>query len=211
MIPDNNHIKALIFDMGNVVLNVDHMIACRKFAEFSSLSDEEIYKNIIGTSLEDSFERGEISSNTFYLSVLEKICADIPFEDFNMIFSDVFSLNNGMTEVISRIKEKAGIILLSNTNKLHFSWVEKKFDVLKEFKVRVLSYEVGIRKPEKEIFIFALEKLGFKPEEVLYIDDVKEYINSAKELGINGILFESADGLVTELKKYFPDFLSFGN
>ena len=67
-----NHIKALIFDMGNVVLNVDHMIACRKFSAGCNLSKEEIYNKIIGTSHKDSFKRGKIRSNFFYLSVLDR-------------------------------------------------------------------------------------------------------------------------------------------
>ncbi|HAX17721.1 MAG TPA: hypothetical protein DCY00_03895 [Actinobacteria bacterium] len=95
-----NHIKAPISDMGNVVLNVDHIIACRKFSECCNLSKEEIYNKIIGTSLEDSFKIGKISSNSFCLSVLDRLGVDIPFEDFNLIFSDIFSINNGIPEVI---------------------------------------------------------------------------------------------------------------
>ena len=108
-----NHIKALIFDMGNVILNVDHMIACRKFSECCNLSKEEIYNKIIGTSHKDSFKRGKIRSNFFYLSVLDRLGVDIPFEDFNLIFSDVFSVNNGMPEVISWLKGRAEIIFLN--------------------------------------------------------------------------------------------------
>lgn len=201
-----NHLKALIFDMGNVVLNVDHMKACRKFSEYTDFPEEEIHKKIIGTNLEDSFERGKVSINDFYVSVMDRIRADIPFKDFNIIFSDVFSLNAGMTDVISWLKGRARIILLSNTNVLHFSWVQEKFDVLKNFEKKVLSYETGTRKPEKEIYLYALDFLGCRPEEALYIDDIKDFIDSSKKLGMNGILFKSFPGFVSELKEYFPGF-----
>ncbi len=99
-------IKAVIFDMGNVVLNVDHMVACKKLSEFSNLSKEKIYKKIIGTRLENSFERGIISPHTFYKSVIERIGADISFNSFSSIFNDVFTTNNGMNETIIKLKDK---------------------------------------------------------------------------------------------------------
>ncbi len=198
-----NPIKAVIFDMGNVVLRVDHMIACAKFSEFSDLSKEEIYDKIIGTRLEDSFERGIISPHTFYESVVERIGASISFDSFCAIYNDVFTKNNGMSEIILKLKNKVKILLLSNTNKLHFLWVDKKFNILKNFNERVLSYEVRSRKPEKEIFLYALNLLEYKPDEILYIDDVVDFVDASKKLGMNAILFRSFSIFQSELLDYF--------
>jgi len=198
-----NPIKAVVFDMGNVVLKVDHMIACEKFSEFSDLPKEEIYKKIIGTRLEDSFERGIISPHTFYESIIERIGVNISFDSFSAIFNDVFTTNNGMSEIIFKLKNKVKIMLLSNTNKLHFSWVDKKFNILRNFDERVLSYEVGSRKPEKEIFLHALNILEYKPDEILYIDDVEEFVYASKKLGMNAIIFRSFSMFKSELLKYF--------
>jgi glucose-1-phosphatase len=200
---DNNSIRAVIFDMGNVVLNVDHMIACKKFSEFSYLSQEEIYKKIIGTRLEDSFERGIISPKTFYKSVTERIGVDIPFNDFSLIFNDVFSNNDEMHNTIISLKDEVKILLLSNTNKLHFSWVIERFDILKNFNIKVLSYEIGSRKPEKKIFLHALDILGYQPEETIYIDDIPGYVEASKKLGMNAILFRSFSTFKSALLKYF--------
>jgi glucose-1-phosphatase len=197
-------IKAVIFDMGNVVLNVDHMVACKKLSEFSNLSKEKIYKKIIGTRLEDSFERGIISPHTFYKSVIERIDADISFNSFSSIYNDVFTTNNGMNETIIKLKDKVKILLLSNTNKLHFSWVNERFDILKNFNKRVLSYETGSRKPEKEIFLHALDILKYQPDEIIYIDDVPGFVEASKKLGMNTILFKSFSMFKFDLLRYFP-------
>jgi HAD superfamily hydrolase (TIGR01509 family) len=203
MVDNLNQIKAVVFDMGNVVLKVDHMIACKKFSRFSDLSKEDIFKKIIGSSLEDSLERGLISPESFYESISKKIGVDISFDDFSNIYNDVFSTNDGMSEIIFELKDKVKIMLLSNTNELHFSWVDKKFSVLKNFNQRVLSYKIGARKPEKEIFLHALDVLDLMPKETVYVDDLEEFVKASGKLGMNSILFKSPSAFRSELLKYF--------
>lgn len=202
MIKKRNPIKAVIFDMGNVVLKVDHWVACEKFSQYSDLTKEEIYERIIGSSLEDLFERGRISPLAFYLSISKKIHVDMDFEQFSRIYNDVFFTNNGMSEVLKRLKKEVKILLLSNTNQSHFSWVDQKFSILKNFKERVLSYKVGFRKPEKEIFLHALDMLRFKPEETVYIDDLEEFVSASEKIGMNGIVFRSFSFFQTELANF---------
>jgi glucose-1-phosphatase len=195
-------IKAVVFDMGNVVLKVDHMIACDKFAQFSNFQKEKIFENMVGTKLEDRFERGMMTPQSFYESTIAKIGVNISFDVFSEIFNDVFCTNPGMSEIIGQLKKDLKIMLLSNTNALHFSWVDQKFDVLKNFKQRVLSYQVGARKPEKEIFLHALHLLGCRPEEVLYVDDLIPFVRASRQLGMHAILFRSFSSFHSELLQY---------
>ncbi|MDZ7836937.1 MAG: HAD family phosphatase [Actinomycetota bacterium] len=196
-------IKAVIFDMGKVILKVDHMIACNKFSRYCHLGPEEIYNRIIGSELEDALERGFINPDTFYKAISEKLGINLAFNRFDTIFSDVFSYNDGMAEIIDDLKQRVEVLLLSNTNLLHFRWVEKKFRVLKKFDNRVLSFKVGFRKPEPEIYLNALDILKFMPEETIYIDDIEEYVEGARKLGINGIVFKCLDFFKSELLKYY--------
>ena len=202
MIQSQHPIKAVIFDMGNVILKVDHMVACRKFAQFSSFSKEVIYSKLIGTKLEDSFERGFIEPEPFYEATAKKIGVDISFAQFSAIFNDVFFDHDGMPEVLLQVKKRVKVLALSNTNYLHYRWVEKKFKVMDNFEQKVLSFEMGYRKPEPEIYMKALDILQCRPEETVYIDDVEDFVKGARNLGLNGIVFKSYEYFKSELLKF---------
>ncbi len=189
--------------MGNVVLDVDHMIYCEKFSKFCDLSREEIFKRIVDTRLEDNYEKGIISSRSFFNSVVEILKLDIAYESFIEIYSDIFTENKEVSEIVYFLKKKVKILLISNTNEPHFSLVSRKFKVIRQFDEYILSYKTGFRKPQEEIYLIALEKMNCKPKEVLYIDDIKDFVKVAQKLGINSVLFDSAKNLGQELLKYF--------
>ena len=92
--------------------------------------------------------------------------------------------------------------MLSNTNKLHFEHVKKKFPVTKLFTHSILSYELGHRKPNRPIFKIALKKSKFKAHECIFIDDKKENIMVAKKLGMHAVQFVSTTKLITDLKNH---------
>jgi putative hydrolase of the HAD superfamily len=65
----------------------------------------------------------------------------------------------------------------------------------------ILSYKVGVKKPEKRIYDVIFEKMDVDRNEVFYIDDIERYVEAAKGFGINGMVFRGADGLWQMLKE----------
>lgn len=192
----------MVFDLGGVVLEFDHMIVCKKLSNFSKFSSQKIYDIIFKSSLNKNFDCGRISPKEFYKKILEKLEINITFDLFKKIWCDIFLENRKMTDFIYELKNNGyKLFLLSNTNELHFDYVEKNFSIIKEFDDFFLSYVLGYRKPDKEIFLELLKKTALPPSNFIYIDDNKEFVDTARSLEIAGIVFKSFEELKFELKK----------
>lgn len=104
----------------------------------------------------------------------------------------------GMKDLLLKLKENYKLGLISNTTIFEAS-VLGKWDIKNLFDVTSFSWELGIKKPSKEIFDITLEKFGIRPEEAIFVDDSEKNICKAKEYGLNGIVFHSVEQLRDEL------------
>lgn len=194
-------IKAVISDLGQVIIFFDNQIFFDKMAEFCPLTSEEIRQLAFAeSSLRESFDTGKITPEEFYISVVRKLEARIDYDEFFSIYNDVFSLNPPILEIMKRLKKGCRMVLLSNTDVMRFGFVRKKFPEIMLFDEYVLSYEVGFLKPHPQIYKNALKRADAKPEECVFIDDIEENIQGAGEFGIRGVLFGPQINLESILK-----------
>ncbi len=193
------NIKVVIFDLGKVIVNFDHMHICTNLSKYSTYEPDQIFNIIFNSGLEASFDKGIISSENFYLRVKKEIQLIIDKEKFKEIWTKIFTLNPGIAELISSLINRYKLLCLSNTNSWHFNYCIQKFQVLKLFNEFILSYEVGKTKPDSIIFKEALQKAGGLPCECIYIDDIIEYVETANSMGMNGIHFRTIEKLKKEL------------
>jgi len=195
--------KAVIFDLGNVLVDFDHRIASRKVAKLSDRSEEEIYNLIFDSPSTELFEEGKISSEVFFKEVKKALNLRLNYEEFVPIWNEIFFFSEKNLEVcnIARLlKQSYRVALLSNINILHFEYVKETFPILDAFHDIITSFEVGARKPKKEIYQKTLEALGVFAPDAFYTDDRKELIDSAKDLGIKAHVFTSAAQLKIDLR-----------
>ncbi len=195
-------IKLIIFDIGNVIIGFDHMIACNKLAKVSDYNAGEIYNLIFGNTLVDKFERGKLCPKYFYQKICEKLNTDIKFSQFYNIWGDIFYLNEDIDKIILNLKKQVKIFALSNTDPLHFKFFRNKFDIFNNIEKFILSFEVGYKKPEKRIYKETLGYAKLPAEKTLLIDDLKQNIGAFRAMGGNGIIFKNTSSLKRELKKY---------
>jgi putative hydrolase of the HAD superfamily len=127
---------------------------------------------------------------------------DLKFKTFLDIYCDIFSLDSSVLETLAQLKGKHKLILLSNTDTLHFNYIEKRFPEIFIFDEYILSYKVGSVKPEEKIFKIAIEKSGAEPQNILFIDDMEENIRVAAKTGMKTIHFNSKTNLKAELEKF---------
>lgn len=106
----------------------------------------------------------------------------------------------GMKDLLLKLKENYKLGFISNTTVFEATVLDK-WDIKDLFEVTSFSWELGIKKPTKEIFDITLQKLGVNPEEAVFIDDGEKNILKAKEYGLNGIIFKSVEQLQDELLK----------
>lgn len=200
MFKEKKEIKLVIFDIGKVILDFDHMITCGKLAKYSKKDGKYIYDFIFNSEMLDKYERGKISSVEMFETVSSELVLDVSFEKFKEIWGDIFSLKEGIEQLICWVKKIARIAVLSNTDEMHFDFIRDKIEIIKDFDWLFLSHEAGCRKPEKEIFEYAINKTGITPNDIIFIDDIQEFVEAANRSGINGILFKDIDTLRKDLE-----------
>ena len=195
-------IKVIVFDLGNVIVSVNHFRFCQKLAGVSEYTPEEIYNMGFDTYLVHDYEEGRITAREFFSEIRRKIQVRLKYSDFCRMWCDIFTENKAVSALIRALKGNYHLFLLSNTNDLHFNFAAKNFPVLGNFEEYILSYLVGCAKPDPRIYLEVIRLADCAPEEIVYIDDVPEYVSAARIFGIRGIHFRSCEQLQAELARY---------
>tara|TARA_R110002012_G_scaffold42418_4_gene115429 strand:+ start:2230 stop:2832 length:603 start_codon:yes stop_codon:yes gene_type:complete len=196
-------IKNIILDFGDVLINLDKPATAKAMVQHGFT---EVTPNL--ESLFQNYEKGLIASSDF----LHEVSTHFPnasreylTQAWNAILLDFPEHRLEFIEQLA-IENQFKMILLSNTNDLHIECVKEKmgmerFNRFKDaFDVFYLSYEMGMRKPDVEIFDFVLQENKLTPEETFFVDDVKENTNSAAALGINVWNLQVGKEDITQLK-----------
>jgi putative hydrolase of the HAD superfamily len=195
-------IKAIIFDFGNVICTFDNNRFLGRIAKHTDKPVDELYQLIYrGSGLSKQLETGKITGEEFYEKVSELCGLNMPIEEFRKAYTDIFDPIPTTFDLIKRLKGKYTIALLSNTSEWDFKYGFLPFDVIGLMEHITTSYEVGVMKPGKEIYLDSLEKLGLKPDECVYMDDIEAYAQAASDLGMHGIHYTSHEKLIEELRK----------
>ena len=200
MIKIHPKIKAVIFDLGNVLVNYDVEKAAKRFSAASGLSTQEIWKRFFLSKFEQAYTRGEISTREFHGIACKTLGVSISLATFRHYWNDIFWENPGMEKLLIRIKKHYPLYLISNTNALHYNHIKKNFKLLRHFKRKFPSHEVGARKPDLKIYRRVLKKIGLKPEETVFIDDMKSFIAGARKAGMHAIHFKGRPALLKALR-----------
>jgi len=195
-------IKAGIFDVGGVLHDWSDKNVAKEFNSALGI-DRKTLKKAYDESIPD-LVLGKINETEFWKifrksarNIKKKIPKDLllrPLINYYKIHDDVLDI------VKSLRKKDYRVIALSNSILSHANY-ERKMGIYGQFDFAVLSHEVRMKKPEPEIYKYALERLGVKPEEAFFVDDTKENVEVAERLGIHGILFKNVSLLSEELEK----------
>ena len=180
-------IKTIIFDFGDVFINLDIDGAIQRaltLFKVNSFSDETIATNNL-------YEQGLITTTDFikfYKKTFPTITESEIIETWNSILKDFPVYRIEFLKTLSEEK-KYILILLSNTNELHINWVKEHIPFYNQFKncfdAFYLSHEIQLKKPNTKIFQFVLDQNNLIAKECLFIDDTKEHIETASKLGFN--------------------------
>ncbi|MHA1674635.1 MAG: HAD family hydrolase [Promethearchaeota archaeon] len=198
-------IKAIIFDLGKVLINYSFDRAFQKWAELTGHPPEFFANNFQYNETLWQFERGQITPEEYfqYLSKSMKFPADW---DYKIFKEGWISVNIGLiqetVDLLPLLKKKYSLYVLSNTNKLHIESVTKDYPQLfLHFKQKFYSHDLSARKPDAEIYEKVIKIIDLPPHEILFIDDMVDNIKGAEKTGIKGIVMITASELKENLKK----------
>ncbi|MER0439420.1 HAD family phosphatase [Emticicia sp. W12TSBA100-4] len=203
--------KAVIFDFGNVIINIEFQRIYQTFAKFTSKSPAYIEKKITEDQIFRRYESGQFTDEEFREVIRQTL--GFPLSDhevdtaWNAILLDIPS---DRIDLVHNIRQKYPVYLLSNTNNIHITasnnYLKKahginNLDLL--FDKLYLSYEMGLWKPDAEIYLEVLRANKLQPNEVIFFDDNHHNIESAKAIGMQTILVEPPTSIVEYCKNIF--------
>lgn len=190
--------KTLIFDFGGVLYNIDYYATTREFAKLSE--KPELFNNMSQIKILDlpsEFEKGNISEKEFREFLRNEYHLNGSDEMLDFAWNAMLlGLKQESYSFIKSLKDKYQLILLSNTNSIHYyCFIEECKDLLGLFDQIVLSYKIGMRKPDAEIYNYTLQKAGCLPNEAIFFDDAIPNIIGAKNTGIDVLHFDTGTAL----------------
>jgi glucose-1-phosphatase len=204
-------IKVLLFDLGRVLVDFDHLRSAQRIAAFCSKTPRQIYDLFFESGATIAFEAGKITPQDFYLQVKQMLDLKLSYDSFEPIWNDIFFLsakNRSVFGLVNTLRINYKTALLSNINILHYEYLKKNFPVFGAFDRIFLSFQMGLIKPDKEIYNRVIRDLGVSPQEIFYTDDRPELVQSAKSLGIRGCIFTNLGQLISDLGDNGITFLS---
>jgi putative hydrolase of the HAD superfamily len=192
--------KAIIFDLGKVLVQFDFERGFQALQGVCPYDAAHIRRRIASTDLVERFETGLIAPADFVAQLSRLLALDIGYAQFCKSWSSIFTDPLIPEAMLEGLAARYRLLLLSNTNAIHFEMIRETYPMLRHFHHCILSYEVHAMKPRPEIFQAALDRCGCRPEECFYTDDIAAYVEAAQQLGIDAVQFESLEQLERELR-----------
>ncbi len=205
-------IKHLVFDFGNVLINLDFDLTRIEFAKL--LTIEGAYhtrKKLFDEGFANQYETGRISESEFFEAF--RVCSgryELNDEDIKKAWlALLLDIPFERIEMIRKLRKNYGIHMLSNINHSHATaiheYLQTEFNIPEQewrghFDNMYYSHEIGFRKPDADIFEFMLEDAQLKPEECLFIDDLEENTKMASTFGINIHTHNPKDNIIDVLE-----------
>ncbi|HEY3841524.1 MAG TPA: HAD family phosphatase [Bryobacteraceae bacterium] len=193
-------IQAVIFDLGKVLVGFDFQRGYDRIQRLCGYPVEEVRRRIGHTGYVTQLESGQMESREFVRKLGEALGTDFEYGEFCEIWSSIFLPGTLVPEsMVVGLKKRYPLVLLSNTNGIHFEMLEREYPILRHFEKRALSHLVGASKPSPLIYEKAVELAGCRPQECFFTDDIPEYVEGARKAGIDAVQFVSAAQLEQEL------------
>ncbi len=191
--------RLIISDFGGVICTFDYRIFCDRLARHIRRTSDEVFAAAFGGALQRDFESGRISGKDYHAMVMRRLEAEVPYDLFFPMYGDIFTEVPGMAELLRRLHGVYPLYLLSDTNEIHFGYVQATVPTLSVFDAFIVSYEVGAMKPDAPIYEEALRRSGVAASACVFIDDRPANVEGARRVGMRGVQFHSPAQLASEL------------
>ncbi len=192
MNPDLTNIKNIIFDLGNVLLNLDFDASIKAFQKLGLSSGFLDRKHAYSDPIFNAYEVGKVTKEEFFNQVRRVVsnpfATDLQIEEaWYAMIKDIPAYR---VKVVQKLKKNFNVYLFSNTNEIHITRLHKDFklqhgiDFPSLFVKDFYSYIIQERKPDLNSFRKVIDQSGVVPAETLFVDDLEANILSAQKMGL---------------------------
>jgi len=196
----DHQIQAVLFDMGGVVVQLDSLENVLGSSKFGA---EAVWNKWILSDAVQAFERGQCSVEDFAATILDELALDGTAAEFIERFRQFpQGLYPGAVEMVASVPPSITTGVLSNTSALHWDH-QIDAEIVRSLCPRAyLSFELGLAKPERDIFDYALADLGVPADSVLFIDDNQINVDGAQAAGLQAGLAKGPDAATEVLRRF---------
>ena len=185
--------KLAIFDLGNVIFNIDWEPMFEAWSLYSGVPAKMLKEKGKSDEKIEQFERNDISSEDFLRHINTMLGIELSHDEFcngwNAIFMEA---NEEVCSLLPGLKNRMRLVAYTNTNEIHAAvWSERYADILQHFDEIFISSKIGLRKPEPEGFQHVLKQRGVAAYECVFFDDFEANIKGAEQLGIKAVLVDT--------------------
>lgn len=187
------NINNVILDLGGVVLDIDYSLTLKAFGEVGlSLTDHTTFTG--NNELLNLFDCGQVTPAEFRQNFNQTFGVNLSPEQFDKAWNALLlDWDMERLALLEQLRSRYHVFLLSNTNAIHFEHynqllVQRTGKGLRDyFHKAYFSFEMGLRKPQPEIFKRVIDDNGLTPAQTLFVDDTMEHVKAAQSMGINAI------------------------
>lgn len=182
--------KTIIFDLGNVIVPLDFPASYQAWSAATGLAPEEIQRRIQSVDHYRAYEAGELSTPKFQQEMELLFGLQLDETAFMNLWSSLFSEPTLIdAQLLMKLKQRYRIVLLSNTNDLHFRFIRRHYPIVELFDAYVLSFEVQSMKPDPGIYRAAVEAARCPSGQCFFTDDLPANIEAARAAGLDAEVF----------------------
>lgn len=181
-------IRALLFDLGRVVIDIDFGRVLASWAQSSQLAAPPAA--VAHDSAYEQHEVGALSAQDYFAHLRRTLCLDCDDEAMRHGWNQVFVAPIAETvDMIRAVRSRVPCHAFSNTNATHMEEMQRAFPaVLALFGTVFLSHEIARRKPDPEAFRHVAQALGLPPQDILFFDDLEANVEGARAVGMPAVL-----------------------
>lgn len=193
-------LRTFLFDMGNVLIPFDINRGYQALSHHSGLPQTEVAERIRHSGLYNAYESGQLETEEFLDLFSSLLGLTLSLEAFREVWNSIFLPHTATSEeLILTLKQNHRLVLLSNTNDLHYQWLRERYPILEHFDAFTLSYAEKAMKPDQRIYAAAVSYAQCSPSECFFTDDIERYVLAARDFGIDAELFTGEADLRRQL------------
>lgn len=199
-------IRAIIFDLGGVLLRTADFSPRERLARRLGMNRLELEELVFGGESGEKAQRGEISVNEHWVNLATQL--NCSTQELTLILDEFFAqdqLDDELMGYIRTLHQSYKTALLSNAWDDLRQVIAQKWHFEDAFDTMVISGEVGMTKPDPNIFRLALEKLGVVANEAIFVDDFRRNVEAASLLGMHTVHFQTAEQMRREIEQFINE------
>jgi FMN phosphatase YigB (HAD superfamily) len=182
-------VKALLFDLGNVIINVSFAKVIETWGNHAGVTPETLKARFVLDTFYEGHECGETTGKDYFDSLKQSLGINLSYAQFEEGWNAIFVGEvSGIREVLVKAKRHFPLYGFSNTNRTHWDYFKtENNELLSYFQKFFTSFELAQRKPDKAAFEAVSSAIAVKPEEILFFDDLLENANGARAAGLQAV------------------------